>query len=49
MHTIILPKDNVKDFSELADFIKEGVTIHFVEHYSQVYPLLFNKNDEKNN
>lgn len=38
---IILPSENRKDFDDLPDFIKTEVTIHFVEHYEDVYRLVF--------
>ena len=39
--TIILPSDNQKDWSDLADYIREGLEVHFVEHYDQVYRIVF--------
>lgn len=39
--TVILPKENEKDFMDLPVFIKEHVTVHFVEHYDQVFDLIF--------
>lgn len=38
---IILPEQNRKDFADLPDFIREGLTVHFVDHYSQIYDLIF--------
>ncbi|KAK7889141.1 hypothetical protein WMY93_024701 [Mugilogobius chulae] len=38
---IILPSENQKDFSDLPDFISEGLEVHFVDHYSQIYPIAF--------
>ncbi|XP_056095069.1 lon protease homolog, mitochondrial [Rhinichthys klamathensis goyatoka] len=38
---IILPAENRKDFSDLADYITEGLEVHFVENYSQIFPLVF--------
>ncbi|XP_056131990.1 lon protease homolog, mitochondrial [Lampris incognitus] len=38
---IILPAENRKDFSELQDYITEGLEVHFVDHYSQIYPIVF--------
>lgn len=40
--TIILPDENRKDFADLADFIQEGLTVHFAAHYDQVYDIAFN-------
>lgn len=41
--TVILPKDNEKDYDELPDYIKKGITIHFVENYDQVFEIAFSK------
>ncbi|KAJ8278638.1 hypothetical protein COCON_G00057040 [Conger conger] len=38
---IILPSENKKDFSDLPDFITEGLEVHFVEHYNQTYDIVF--------
>uniref|UniRef100_A0A3Q2TBQ9 Lon peptidase 1, mitochondrial n=1 Tax=Fundulus heteroclitus TaxID=8078 RepID=A0A3Q2TBQ9_FUNHE len=38
---IILPAENRKDFSDLPDYIREGLEVHFVDHYSQIYPIVF--------
>ena len=38
---IIFPKDNVRDYDELPDYIKKGLTIHFVEHYDEVFSIAF--------
>ncbi|XP_029004140.1 lon protease homolog, mitochondrial [Betta splendens] len=40
---IILPAENKKDFSDLPDYITNGLEVHFVDHYSQMYPLVFPK------
>lgn len=39
--TVILPYDNMKDFNELQDFIKEGLKVHFVKNYQDVYNIIF--------
>lgn len=38
---LIFPKDNIRDYEELQEYIKEGVTIHFVEHYDEVFHIAF--------
>lgn len=38
---LILPKDNLKDYEELPDYLKKGLTIHFVEHYDEVFKIAF--------
>ncbi|TMS20845.1 Lon protease-like protein, mitochondrial [Larimichthys crocea] len=41
---MILPAENKKDFSDLPDYITEGLEVHFVEHYNQIYPVVFTQN-----
>jgi ATP-dependent Lon protease len=38
---LIFPKANEKDVNELPDYIKEGLSFHFVEEYSDVFKILF--------
>lgn len=40
---LIFPKDNKRDYDELPAYIKKGLTIHFVEHYDEVYTIAFGK------
>jgi Lon-like ATP-dependent protease len=39
--TILLPSENRKDWSDLADYIREGLEVHFVDHYEQIYKIVF--------
>jgi Lon-like ATP-dependent protease len=39
---IVLPDENRKDFEDLPQFIKEGLTVHFVGHYREVFDIAFN-------
>lgn len=41
MTCIILPAENRKDFSDLAPFITEGLEVHFVEHYRDIFRIAF--------
>ncbi|KAK2815992.1 hypothetical protein Q5P01_026459 [Channa striata] len=41
VNCIILPAENKKDFSDLEDYITQGLEVHFVDHYSQIYPIVF--------
>ncbi|CAL1407674.1 unnamed protein product [Linum trigynum] len=43
--TIIFPEANRRDFDELSPQVKEGLDVHFVDNYSQVYELAFD-NDQ---
>uniref|UniRef100_A0A8C0BVJ8 Lon protease homolog, mitochondrial n=1 Tax=Buteo japonicus TaxID=224669 RepID=A0A8C0BVJ8_9AVES len=38
---IILPSENKKDYYDLAGFITEGLEVHFVEHYKEVFDIAF--------
>ncbi|XP_074604546.1 lon protease homolog, mitochondrial-like [Brevipalpus obovatus] len=40
---LILPEENQKDFDDLPDFIREGLEVHFVNEYKQVYDIAFHK------
>lgn len=39
MKTIIFPSANRRDFDELAPNVKEGLDVHFVDDYSQIFDL----------
>ena len=41
LKVLIFPKDNVRDYDELPEYIKKGLTIHFVEHYDEVFSIAF--------
>lgn len=41
LKVLILPKDNVRDYDELPEYIKKDLTIHFVEHYDEVFSIAF--------
>lgn len=41
MTCIILPAENRKDFADLPKFISDGLEVHFVENYSEVFKLAF--------
>jgi Lon-like ATP-dependent protease len=38
---ILLPAENKKDFSDLPDFITEGLEVHFCEHYRDIFDIVF--------
>jgi ATP-dependent Lon protease len=38
---LIFPKDNVRDYDELPEYVKKGLTLHFVEYYDQVFEIAF--------
>jgi len=39
--TLILPRQNEADFVELKEYLRAGMTAHFVDHYDDVYRLAF--------
>ncbi|XP_047339241.1 lon protease homolog 1, mitochondrial-like [Impatiens glandulifera] len=41
---VIFPSANRRDFDELAPNIKEGLEVHFVEDYNQIFDLAFGEN-----
>ncbi|KAG8594057.1 hypothetical protein GDO81_001043 [Engystomops pustulosus] len=38
---IILPSENKKHYYDLAKFITEGLEVHFVENYDEIYDIVF--------
>lgn len=38
---LILPIDNQKDFEELPDYIKEGITVHFADYFDDVLKVAY--------
>ncbi|MDD4098696.1 MAG: endopeptidase La [Lentisphaeria bacterium] len=38
---LILPKANLKDMSEIPDYVREGLDIHYVEDFSEVFDVMF--------
>ncbi len=41
LETLIFPQDNLRDYDELPDYLKEGLEVHFVEHYEEIFPIAF--------
>lgn len=41
LKSLIFPKDNIRDYDELPEYLKKGLTIHFVEHYDEVFHIAF--------
>ncbi len=39
--TLIFPKENLRDYDELPDYLKKGLDVHFVEDYDEVFPIAF--------
>ena len=38
---LILPEVNRRDFNDLPDYIREGLEVHFVSGYSEVFNVIF--------
>jgi len=43
---IILPNENVRDYDQLPDHLKQDMKIHFVTHYDEVYKIAFPEKKE---
>lgn len=41
LKTLIFPKENMRDFDDLPAYIKKGLTLHFIEHYDEVFKIAF--------
>ena len=41
LKTLILPKENRKDWEELPSYIRKELTVHFVEHYDEIFHIVF--------
>ncbi|RDX89707.1 Lon protease-like, mitochondrial, partial [Mucuna pruriens] len=46
--TIIFPSANRRDFDELAPNVKEGLDVHFVDDYIQIFNLAFGDEQSQN-
>ncbi|KAE9589562.1 hypothetical protein Lal_00000282 [Lupinus albus] len=46
--TIVFPSANRRDFDELAPNVKEGLDVHFVDDYSQIFDLAFGDEHSQN-
>ncbi|MCV6636358.1 endopeptidase La [Candidatus Albibeggiatoa sp. nov. NOAA] len=41
IHEVILPDANKRDYDELPDYVREGMTVHFVKTYPEVAKILW--------
>lgn len=41
LKTLIFPNDNRKDYEELPDYLKDGLEVHFVKTYDDVFKIVF--------
>ena len=47
--TIIFPSANRRDYDELAPNVREGLDVHFVDDYCQIFSLAFEYDDNTGN
>ena len=40
---LIFPAENKKDFDELPDYLKKGITAHFVNYFDEVISIAYSK------
>ncbi len=43
LKVLIFPKENIRDYDELPEYLKKGLKVHFVDHYDEVYKIAFGK------
>jgi ATP-dependent Lon protease len=43
VNVLIFPKENLRDYDELPEFLKKGLEVHFVEYYDEVFKIAFPK------
>lgn len=41
VYDLIMPEANRRDFEDLPDYVREGMTVQFVKEYKEVIPLLW--------
>jgi len=39
--TLVLPHQNLQDFLELKEYLRTGITAHFIDHYDDYYTTIF--------
>lgn len=46
LKSLIFPRENLRDYDELADYLKKGITIHFVDHYDEVFRIAMQQKED---
>lgn len=41
LNVLIFPKENLRDYDELPEYLKKGIEVHFVDHYDEVFKIAF--------
>ncbi|XP_050426093.1 lon protease homolog, mitochondrial-like [Adelges cooleyi] len=44
INCLILPEENKKDYDELLKYITEGLKVHFVSYYKDIFDIVFKNN-----
>ncbi|HSX38177.1 MAG TPA: endopeptidase La [Chlamydiales bacterium] len=47
VNTLIFPKENLRDYDELPDYLKKGLEVHFVDNYDDVFKIAFPEKGRK--
>jgi len=45
LEILIFPEENKKDYEDLEDYLREGIEVHFVKRYSDVFAIAFPENN----
>lgn len=43
LNVLIFPKENLRDYDELPEYLKKGLEVHFVDYYHEVFKIAFPK------
>ncbi|EDO31613.1 predicted protein, partial [Nematostella vectensis] len=41
VNCVVVPEGSRREFNDLPDFVKEGIDIHFVSHYEDIFNIVF--------
>jgi len=41
LDTLIFPQENKKDYDDLPEYLREGIEVHFVKSYREVFKIAF--------
>ncbi|MDH3868985.1 MAG: hypothetical protein OET08_06390 [Desulfuromonadales bacterium] len=41
LKVLIFPEGNRNDFEDLPDYLKEGLDVHFVKTFNDIYKIVF--------
>ncbi len=41
LNVLIFPKENLRDYDELPEYLKKGLEVHFVDYYEEVFKIAF--------